>query len=114
MNALFFLFALGILVWFWQNSLRFHGYAVHKCKIACRELDFQLLDETVALHRCRISKDKKSEIKILRRYHFEFSPQGHDRYEGSITFIGQTVDHLQLDHPDGQIILHNDEIKKLH
>jgi len=45
---------------------------------------------------------------------FEFSIDGHDRYEGSITFIGQGVDHIQLDHPDGQIILHSDEAKKLH
>lgn len=114
MNALTFLFALAILVWFWQNSLRFREYAIHKCKISCRSMDLQLLDETVALHKVRITRDNRNQVKLLRRYHFEFSIDGHDRYIGSVTFIGQGVDHIQLDHPDGQLILHSDETKKLH
>jgi len=114
MSALTFLFALAILVWFWQNSLRFREYAIHKCNTACRAIDLQLLDETVSLHKVRITKDNRNQVKLLRRYNFEFSIDGHDRYQGSITFLGQGVDHIQLDHPDGQLILHNDEAKKLH
>ncbi len=114
MNALTFLFALAILVWFWQNSLRFREYAVQKCKTVCRDMNLQLLDETVALHKFTLSRDRFRVIKILRRYHFEFSLQGYDRYEGSITFMGQDIDHIQLDHPEGRIIMHHDEIKVLH
>lgn len=114
MNALTFLFALAILVWFWQNSLRLREIAIHKCNTACRTIGLQLLDETVALHKIAFAKDDRNQTRILRRYHFEFSINGHDRYEGSITFIGQGVDHIQLNHPDGQIILHSDEAKKLH
>ncbi len=114
MNALTFLFALAMLVWFWQNSLRFREFAIHKCKTSCRTMDLQLLDETVALHKVAIARDDRHRLKLLRRYHFEFSMEGHDRYEGSITFIGQAVDHIQLDHPEGQIILHSDETKILH
>jgi hypothetical protein len=77
-------------------------------------MDLQLLDETVALHKVTISRDNRNQLKLLRRYHFEFSMDGHDRYQGSITFLGLGVDHMQLDHPDGQIILHSDEAKKLH
>lgn len=77
-------------------------------------MDLQLLDETVALHKVRITKDNHNQVKLLRRYHFEFSIDGHDRYQGSITFLGHGVDHIQLDHPDGQLILHSDEVKKLH
>ncbi len=114
MNALTFLFALAILVWFWQNSLRFREYAMQKCKVVCRDMDLQLLDETVALHKFTLARDGSRQIKILRRYHFEFSLQGYDRYEGSITCLGQGVDHIQLDHPEGQIIMHHDQIKVLH
>ena len=114
MNALTFMFALAILVWFWQNSLRLREFAINKCKTSCKTMDLQLLDETVALHKISISKDKRNLIKLLRRYHFEFSLDGYDRYEGSITFLGQNVDHIQLDHPEGQIILHGDEVKNLH
>ena len=114
MNALIFLFALALLVWFWQHSLRFREYAIHKSKISCKTMDLQLLDETVALHKLRIARDNRNQTKLLRRYHFEFSIDGHDRYQGSITFLGQGVDYIQLDHPDGQIILHSDEAKKLH
>ncbi len=114
MNALTFLFVLAILVWLWQYNLRLREIAIHKCKISCRTMELQLLDETVALHKIRISKDNRNQVKLLRRYQFEFSLDGYDRYEGSITFLGQVVDHIQLDHPDGQIILHSDEAKKLH
>lgn len=114
MNALTFLFALAILVWLWQNSLRFREYAIHKSRTSCRTMDLQLLDETVALHKVRIARDNRNQVKLLRRYQFEFSIDGHDRYQGSITFLGEGVDHIQLDHPDGQIILHSDEAKKLH
>jgi uncharacterized protein DUF3301 len=114
MNALTFLFALAILVWLWQNSLRLREFAIHKCNTACRTIDLQLLDETVALQKVTIARNSHQQLKLLRRYHFEFSIEGHDRYEGSITFMGQGIDHIQLDHPDGQIILHSDEAKKLH
>lgn len=114
MNALTFLMALAILVWFWQNSLRFRDLAIHKCKLSCRSMDLQLLDETVALHKISITRNDRRDMKLLRRYHFEFSLSGHDRYEGSITFLGQAVDCIQLDHPDGQIILPSDANKKIH
>lgn len=114
MNSLIFLFILAILVWLWQNSLRMREFAIHKCKTCCKTMDLQLLDETVALHRVTIAKDSCQRLNLLRRYHFEFSLEGHDRYEGSITFMGQNVDHIQLQHPEGQIILHSDEAKKLH
>ena len=114
MNARTFLFAVAILVWFWQIILRFREHAMQKCKTICRDMDLQLLDETVALHKFTLCRDNSREIKILRRYHFEFSLQGHDRYEGSITFLGEGVDHIQLDHPEGQIIMHHDQIKVLH
>ena len=114
MNALTFLFALAILVWFWQNSLRLREIAIHKCKISCRTMNLQLLDETVALHKVSIARDSHHKLKLLRRYNFEFSLEGHDRYEGSITFMGQGIDHIQLGHPEGQIILHSDETKTLH
>ena len=77
-------------------------------------MDLQFLDETVALHKINITRDSRHHLKLLRRYHFEFSLEGHDRYQGSITFLGQDVDHIRLDHPQGQTILYNDEIKKLH
>jgi len=54
-------------------------------------MDLQLLDETVALHKVTIARDDRHRLKLLRRYHFEFSMEGHDRYEGSITFMGQAA-----------------------
>ncbi len=114
MNALTFLFALAILVWFWQNSMRFRDLAIHKCKISCRRMDLQLLDETVALHKISIARNSRRDMTLQRRYHFEFSLSGNDRYEGSITFLGQTVDCILLDHPDGQIILPSDRSKIIH
>ena len=39
-----------------------------------------------------------------RHYYFEFSLNGHDRFNGSAFLIGQKLESIQLNHPDGIII----------
>ena len=114
MNTFLFLIILGLLVWFWQDSLRHREYAIQQCKNACKEMELQLLDQTIALRSISLKRDSKNTLKFMRRYTFEFSINGIDRYKGYIVLHGGNIEHTQFDHPDGPIIMQNQNLSLLH
>ena len=114
MNAILFLFILGLLVWFWQDSLRHRENAIEQCKKACKEMELQLLDQTIALRSVSFKKDLNNRLKLMRRYNFEFSINGVDRHKGFIILHGGNIEYTQFDHPDGAIILHKNELMLTH
>lgn len=87
--------------WLWYDSLRAREQALAVCRRACRGIDAQLLDETVALDRLRLGRNQAGRVTLDRRYRFEFSTAGDDRRTGRLRLIGQRVADLQMDHPDG-------------
>ncbi|HKJ08398.1 MAG TPA: DUF3301 domain-containing protein [Gammaproteobacteria bacterium] len=97
-----FAMVLGALgVWFWMDSLRARERALHVCGGACRRLDVQLLDETVALCGLGVGRGEGGYLQLRRRYHFEFSSNGSDRWQGRVVLLGTAVQTLQMDYPDG-------------
>ena len=114
MNTLYLLIFLFILVWFWQNSLRAREFAVKFCQDKCNEMGLQLLDQTVALKSISIIRNINGLLGISRRYNFEFSISGVNRYSGSIRIQKDHVSSFQLEHPDGLIILNENEFIKPH
>lgn len=105
MNSLYFLILLAIVVWFWQENLRYREYAVRQCKKICQEMDLQLLDQTVALTSLKFRKDQNRKIRMLRRYSFEISMDGANRFRGYIILLGFNIIHTEFDLPDGPVIL---------
>lgn len=97
--------ALGIGLWFVFDSLRAREQALHACRSACREIDVQLLDQTVALARLRLARDGRGRVRLRRRYNFEFSTGGSDRWLGHIDLLGLNVLGVELHGPSGAIIL---------
>ena len=114
MNTLYFLILLFILVWFWQNSLRAREFAVKFCHDKCNEMGLQLLDQTIALKSISLMRNINGSLGIVRRYNFEFSINGVNRYSGSILIQKDQVSSFQLEHPDGLLILNEDEFIKPH
>ena len=104
MNSLFFLILLGIGIWFWQDTLRARENAVSRAKRYCHEFDYQFLDDSVALISLRPGRDQHGSFTFYRKYHFEFSLDGYNRYNGTAWLIGQHIQSIQLDHPEGTII----------
>ena len=91
--------AIGVivgLVWFWSDSLRAREFALRECKTACERADMQFLDQTVALANVGLTRDAAGRIRIRRRYRFEFSIDGGDRYPGQITLTAGRVESLWL------------------
>lgn len=104
MNSLLLLVLLGLVVWFWQDSLRAREKAVSNSRRYCNKYNYQLLDQTVALSSIRPGRDTNGRFSWFRQYRFEFSLDGYNRYNGSVNLIGYQVLSIQLDHPQGQII----------
>ena len=112
MNTILFLLMLLAIIWFWQDSLRSREFAIKYCKDKCKEMNLQLLDQTIALKSLSLKRNSMGSLVITRRYNLEYSINGVDRYKGSILIGKDSVDSFQLDHPDGLLILQNDHLIK--
>jgi len=105
LNALLFLLLLSLLVWYWQLNLRAREQAIRQCRILCQEVGYQLLDQTVALVSIRPMVTETQRIRLSRRYRFETSPDGLNRYRGQLHMIGLRLVLAELDTPDGVLII---------
>ena len=114
MSTVLFLSLLAMLVYLWQDSLRAREYAIIHCRNACHEMNFQLLDETVALVSFRLRRTTSGQIRPLRQYRFEFSIDGLGRSMGHLVLHGDQTQTIQLEHPDGIIILPQNGKPALH
>lgn len=91
--------------WFWSDSLRARERMLETCSRLCRESGLQFLDETVTLAGLSLGRSAKGWPEFTRRYVFEFSGTGQDRWQGRATLAGQRVISLQFDQPEGVTIL---------
>lgn len=105
MTLLFLLLALAALVWFWADSMRARERAVRRCAVACKDMNLQLLDQTVGLRRLGLGRNAEGRVLIRRWYGFEFSVSGVNRYKGVVALLGNRIEYLRLEHPDGPIII---------
>ena len=89
------LFLLGAwLVW---DTLKAREAANEAMRAACVERGLLFLDDTVSLHSVRPVRDDDGHVRLLRVYRFQFSDTGHDRRDGSITLIADSVAALDVD-----------------
>ena len=103
-STLIALAAIGVAMWYWSNSLRTREQALRICADACRQMNVQLLDQTVAVRRLGIGRDGGGRIRLRRDYGFEFSIDGVERYRGHVVLLGRFLEYLQMQHPDGAVI----------
>ncbi len=104
MDVLIALAVLALLLWFWVDSMHAREEALRRCAILCREMDVQLLDQTVRVARLRLARDDRGRIHVRRFYVYEFSTDGVNRWHGIAILLGQRLEHLHMEHPHGPII----------
>jgi hypothetical protein len=107
-GLIIFALMMGALVWLWIASLRAREQALSVCRRLCKQLDLQLLDQTVALTGVRLGRDLHGRPCLLRRYGFEFSQDGQHRYSGRVFLHGARLMNCQFDLPDGTTIISPD------
>ena len=110
MNSVLFLLALGFMVWFWQSNLRYREFAIMQCKRICKEMQLQLLDQTVTLAALSLARNYRGKLRPRRKYNFEVSNDGVTRHRGIIILLGFQVIHAEFNLPDGTVILQDNKI----
>jgi hypothetical protein len=99
------LLALGGATWVWYRGMLLRERALAVIGRHCDELRVQLLDQTVALRRIWFCRDAGGEFALRRTFAFEFSTGGFDRCHGTLVCIGEQLDSMRLEHPDGPIVV---------
>ena len=90
------LIALGLVLWFWLDSLKAREAGVRAARSACEREGLQLLDETVAGRSVRPARDDDGRVTLERAYDFDYSRNGYDRYRGAVVLQGREVVLLDL------------------
>ena len=94
--------ALGL---YWSDAMRARSQAVRAARRACRALNVQLLDVTVALARIRPARGPSGRLTWRREYRFEFSVDGADRRPGYVQLLGPRCRGVQLEMPEGRTLM---------
>lgn len=97
MGEIFLILLLGAILWFWLDSLRAREIALELCRHACKEMDVQLLDQSIALSRLGVRRDDYGTLRIRRWFRFDYSVEGTGRQRGSILMLGTKLENLILD-----------------
>src|SRR5437870_3387539 len=96
MSSIILIIVLGVVAWFWQDSLRAKKIAVEVSRRACESRNLQLLDDTAALRSLGLRRDQQRRWRLFRIYQFEYFNAQHLRLSSTITICGQLVVNLGL------------------
>lgn len=96
LSDLVWLFAIGVLLLLWWQSMQIRERAMAAVKKRCGELDLQFLDQNVALRKFGLRRGSKGSLQIQRVYAFEFSSTGEERYEGQVEVRGQRIVSIKM------------------
>ncbi len=88
---------IAIVVWVWWDGLGAKEVAHKESKRLCQQHDVLLLDDTVAVRRMRLSRHRTGKIGLYRRFVFEFTSDGDQRYFGHIDMLGEIVLQTHMD-----------------
>ena len=90
------LLLLGLLLWFWQNTLRIRELAVSAARQTCDRQNLQLLDGTVVLHRLSLKRNPAGRMTLRRTFLFGYSEDGVERHTGFIIMLGSLIEQVGL------------------
>jgi len=96
-ETLIYLLLLGVVAWFWLDSMRSREIATHTCKAVCRRDQYQFLDETVSLQNMGIARDTRGTLRIRRSYRFEYTTSGERRYQGMVVMLGSNLQVMKME-----------------
>jgi len=88
------LFLLGYALWQHANVSR---NARNAAISATEKYGVVLLDQSVILKKIRLRRSTRSGLAIERRYGFEFSSTGNQRYSGTLVFEGAYLRTIDMD-----------------
>jgi hypothetical protein len=81
---------------YWRHAQGVKEAAMAATRRQCRLCEVQMLDDYIALHSCSLARSKTGEIRLRRRFTFEFSATGEDRYQGICLMEGTDVVAIEM------------------
>jgi hypothetical protein len=89
---LFFVALFGGVAWYWFSGTRVRELAIDAARRSTDLADVQLLDQSVALSRVSMSRDRSGRWRVWRQYRFEYSRDGMNREIGHIIMLGPRLE----------------------
>ncbi len=84
------------IISFWWKSDEVKRLAMTMVLNYCRLQQLQLLDQTMVLKGVWPARDGGGSLQLRRRYSFEFTSTGEERYAGLVELIGGKLIHIEL------------------
>ena len=100
--------AVSLVSFWWQGDM-IKTLALQYLDQHFRQEDLQLLDQTIVLKGVWPRRGDSGALQLRRRYRFEFTSTGEERYKGMIELSGRRLQRIELDPhlmPDTQDRLH--------
>ncbi len=85
-----------LCLWYWWSAQKIKEIALTAARKSCNEMSLQLLDESVSLRALWLKRDVNGQLRMWRRYQFEFSSTGEDRYVGKVIMLGLRITDTEL------------------
>lgn len=85
------------LISFWWQSDRIKTLALNFVVRYCKEHKLQLLDQTMVLRAVWPARDTSGTLRLKRKYSFEFTSTGEQRYRGEAVLLGYNLLKLEMD-----------------
>ncbi len=96
-ESLLIIIAIIAVVWFWYSSVRLKELTTRIAIHTCNKEDYQFLDGTVAMIGISMRRDENGGLRFARKYQFEFSDTGSNRFKGHIFMIGDRLENIHLE-----------------
>jgi len=97
LSDLWLLLALAVIVMIWWHSLGLKTRALNLAKQRCKQLDLQLIDESVVLRKMRLTRNTRGVLAVQRVFRFEFSTTGDRRYNGALSLLGAQLQGFEFE-----------------
>jgi len=88
--------AVGLISFWWQGDT-VKITAMQFLYQYCKEQNLQLLDQTIVLKGVWPQRGENGSLQLRRRYAFEFTSTGENRYKGTIELKGRRLQRLDLE-----------------
>ncbi|WP_273203209.1 DUF3301 domain-containing protein [Marinobacter subterrani] len=97
LGTLFWLFVAGFAIWYWWRAKAIKDAVLQAAKRYCKSMDVMLLDDAVFLRGLWFKRDDQGRLRVWRRFLFDFTSTGEERYTGRIIMLGQRIQHMELE-----------------
>jgi len=91
------LILVGVIAVYWWQSGLYKGRARELASAHCRQLELQLLDQSMVITAIWPALSRGGKIEFRRTYQFEFSSIGDNRYQGQLVMQGLHLKSIELE-----------------